>query len=73
MPDEPRPQTSAQSPGLIPPMSPWAKFVLYLLAQTANGCLMFEAFAQGSAAAKVCSIAIFVLGTITQVVPRKNA
>lgn len=48
----------------LPPMSPWVKFVLYVVGQSANGCLMFEAFAPGSAGIKVCGILIFVLGTL---------
>jgi hypothetical protein len=62
-------------------MPPWAKFVLYILVQTCNGCLMFNAFApvivngeaRPSTGAVVCSIIIFVLGTVVQVVPRKTS
>jgi hypothetical protein len=77
--DRPPSARSEQLP-LFPPISPWAKFALYLIAQTANGCLMFNAFkpvvvdgkAEPHVGAVVCSIVIFVLGTIVQVVPRKT-
>lgn len=69
-----------EQPPMFPPMPAWAKFVLYLIVQTANGCLMFNAFrpvvvdgkAELSTGAVVCSIVIFVLGTVVQVVPRKQ-
>ena len=77
-----RQPTNGSTPSFLPSMSPTAKLILYVIGQTANGLLMFNAFpprvvlvdgvptAVPTGPAIACSVIIFVLGTLGLVFKR---